>query len=72
MKTGKLFKFPRPGGDVHAYVYREGGVVKAALYVLSPERSGSSEPTQVFTGPNEADVERDLRAFVDARFPRQP
>ena len=24
MKTGRLMKFHRPGGDVHAYLYAEG------------------------------------------------
>ena len=32
MKTGRLLKFPRPGGDVHAYLYQDGPLVRASLY----------------------------------------
>ena len=31
MKTGRLLKFHRPGGDVHAYFYQEGDQVPVVL-----------------------------------------
>ena len=36
MKTGRLLKFHRPGGDVHAYLYQEAGAVYASVYLLAP------------------------------------
>ena len=70
MKTGRLFKFQRPAGDVHAYIYRDGDVVRAALYVMSSDRAGENEPIQTLDGATEAAVETAVRAYVDARFPR--
>ena len=37
MKTGRLLKFRRPGGEVHAYLYKEEGQFRAALYLFSGE-----------------------------------
>lgn len=69
MKTGRLLKFHRAGADIQAYVYREGGQVCAALYVLSPgPRPG--QPPQSFTGGTEAEVETSVRAWVEAHYPR--
>ena len=68
MKTGKLIKFHRPGGDIHAYVYREGGSHRASLYV--PGRTPGSEPVHVISGPGEEDVEAAVREWVDRHFPR--
>ena len=47
MKTGRLLKFQRPGGEVHAYFYDDGGVVRASLYLMAPgyERSPVHEVT---------------------------
>ena len=36
MKTGRLLKFHRPGGDVHAYLYLEGQAARAVVYLLAP------------------------------------
>jgi YD repeat-containing protein len=69
MKTGRLIKFHRPGGDVHAYMYRDEGRVRASVFVLKG-RSAGREPLARLTGATEEEVERDLRAWVDARFPR--
>jgi hypothetical protein len=70
MKTGRLLKFQRPGGDVHVYIYRDGDVVRAAVYVMSSERVGNSEPAETLDGVSEAAVETAVRALVEARFPR--
>lgn len=69
MKTGRMLKFRRAGGDVHAYLYREGGCYQAALYLVS---AGQREPAPAATlsGAEEADVESAVRAWVDERFPR--
>jgi hypothetical protein len=68
MKTGRLLKFRRPGGEVHAYLYKEEGQYRAALYLLSGEREDGS-PLQTLSGPVESGVEQDVRAWVDAHFP---
>ena len=68
MKTGRLLKFRRPGGEVHAYLYKEEGQFRAALYLLSGE-SEDGAPLQTLSGPVESDVEQDVRAWVDAHFP---
>jgi hypothetical protein len=71
MKSGRLLKFHRPGGDVHVYLYHEGGEVRAALYVMG---AGGDEGSPVHTvaGPSEERVEADARAWVEARFPKGP
>ena len=68
MKTGRMLKFRRPGGEVHAYLYEEGGQFRAALYLMS---AGSEDgpPLQTLSGPLEDAVERDVRAWVDAHYP---
>ncbi len=71
MKTGRLLKFQRPGGDVQAYLYQEGGVFRASVFVLGPS-GRKDEPLEILTGPSESAVERDLRAWVDAHFPAAP
>lgn len=69
MKTGKLLKFHRPGGDVQAYVYDDGGVARANLYLIAPgKRPG--EPLHRISAASVAEVEEELRAWVDAHFPR--
>ncbi len=69
MKTGKLLKFHRPGGEIQAYVYDDGGVARANLYLLAPgNRPGA--PVHRFSAPSVAQVEEELRAWVDAHFPR--
>ena len=68
MKTGRLLKFQRPGGDVQAYLYQEAGVFRASVFVLGPS-GRKDEPLQILTGPSESAVERELRAWVEAHFP---
>ncbi len=69
MKTGKLLKFHRPGGDIQAYVYDDGGVARANLYLLAPGRR-PGEPVHRFSAETVAQVEQDLRDWVDRHFPR--
>ena len=68
MKTGRLLKFRRPGGEVHAYLYKEEGQCHAALYLLSSGREDGA-PVQTLSGPVESGVEQDVRDWVDAHFP---
>lgn len=66
MKTGKFLKFSRPAGEVHAYLYLEEGLFRAAVYL--PGRAVS--PVQTLEGPTEAAVEQALRAWLDRHYPR--
>jgi hypothetical protein len=72
MKTGKLLKFQRPAGEVQAYVYREGALVKASVYVLSAQGLPARQPAHTASGSSEAGVEAEVRAWVDANFPKAP
>ena len=67
MKTGRLFKFKRPGGEVHAYLYDDGDVVRASLYLLAPGYEDS--PVHEVTGSDADTVEADVRDWVDCYFP---
>jgi hypothetical protein len=71
MKTGRLLKFNRPGANVHAYVYREGGLFRAAVYVLTAAGMERPDGGQSFSAPSEPEVEKDVRAWVEAHFPRE-
>jgi hypothetical protein len=68
VKTGRLLKFQRPGGEVHAYFYDDGGVVRASLYLLAKgyERS----PVHEVTGPETEKVEAEVRDWIDCYFPK--
>lgn len=68
MKTGRLLKFPRPGGDVHAYLYQDGPLVRASLYHFAPgpERA----PVHEVSGRSDEEVEAVVRAWVDRHFPK--
>ena len=68
MKTGRLLKFRRPGGEVHVYLYKEEGQYRAALYLLSAGTEDGS-PLQTLSGPVESAVEQDVRAWEDAHYP---
>jgi hypothetical protein len=68
VKTGRLLKFQRPGGDVQAYLYQEAGLFRASVFVLGPS-GGKDEPLHILTGSSESAVERELRAWVEAHFP---
>jgi hypothetical protein len=70
MKTGKLLKFHRPGAEIHAYFYRDGSLVRAALYAMSVGRDEGSEPIHAITGPSEAEVEAAVREWVEAHYPK--
>lgn len=70
MKTGRLLKFQRPGADVHAYIYRDGGAYRAALYLMSPAPGRQGEPVHSVSGPTEDSVEEGVRAWVEVHFPR--
>jgi hypothetical protein len=68
MKTGRLLKFHRPDGDVHAYLYAEEEAVRAVLYLLAPGHERG--PVHEIRGPSSEDVERQVRAWIDAHYPR--
>lgn len=70
MKTGRLLKFHRPGGEVQAYLYREAGVFRASVFVLGAGHR-RDVPLETLTHETEAGVERDLRAWVDRHFPEK-
>jgi hypothetical protein len=68
MKTGRLLKFHRPGGDVHAYLYLEGQAARAVVYLLAPgpERG----PVHEIHGACADEVEQEVRVWIDERYPR--
>ncbi len=70
MKTGRLLKFHRPGGDVHAYFYAEGEEIRAALYLMQPGRD--RQPVQEIAGKSDERVEAEVRAWVETHYPRPP
>jgi hypothetical protein len=70
MKTGRLLKFQRPGGEVQAYIYREGGQYHAAMYLYCPERKPDGELLPTIIGPTEGKVEEAVRAWVEKNYPR--
>jgi hypothetical protein len=68
MKTGRLLKFHRPGGDVHAYLYLEGDAARAVLYRLAPGQEQG--PVHEVRGASADEVESEVRAWIDAHYPR--
>lgn len=68
MKTGRLLKFHRPGGEIHAYLYSQGAVVCAALYLMQPGRD--REPVREITGASDEGVEAEVRAWVATHYPQ--
>jgi len=68
MKTGRLLKIPRPDGEVHVYLYQDGPVTRAAVYLLGAARS--AEPVYTVSGGSEMRVEEEARAWVAANFPK--
>jgi len=70
VKTGRLLKFQRPGGEVHAYFYQDAGVVKAALYVRSADSPAEHGPELELQAATAEALDREVRAWVDAHFPR--
>ena len=69
MKTGKLMKFPREGGDIQAYLYRDKGLVRASLYVTT-RGTRTQEPVHTIADPDEEQVVAEVRSWVLAHFPR--
>ena len=70
MKTGRLVKFHRPGGEVHAYFYLDEGMAKAALYVRVPEGPEGHVADVELRAPTGEALDAEVRAWVDAHFPR--
>jgi hypothetical protein len=68
MKTGRLLKFHRPGGDVHAYLYLEGEAARAVVYLLTPGHEHG--PVHEVRGATSDEVESAVRAWIDAHYPR--
>ena len=69
MKTGKLMKFPRPDGDIQAYLYKDAGTFKASLYLLSGG-ARSNEPLHTLADSDEDVLLAEVRAWVQANYPR--
>ena len=70
MKTGKLMKFPRAGGFIQAYLYRDADLFRASLYVVA-RGARSPEPIHTIADPDEEQVVAEVRSWVLAHFPRQ-
>jgi len=70
MKTGRLLKFQRPAGEIHAYIYRDGASFRAAVYVMSPERGRDNTPVDSLSAATEDGVETAVREWVEARYPK--
>jgi hypothetical protein len=68
MKTGRLLKFHRPGGDVHAYLYLEGAAARAVLYRFAPGHEHA--PVHEIRGTSSDEVESAVRAWIDVHYPR--
>jgi hypothetical protein len=68
MKTGRLLKFRRPEGDVHAYLYLEAGRARAALYRFAPGQP--RQPLHEIRGETPEEVEAAVRAWIETRYPR--
>jgi hypothetical protein len=68
VKTGRLIKFHRPGGDVQAYIFRDGDLFCASVFVTAPAARREPSP-QTLTGRTEAEVEERLRQWIEAHFP---
>jgi len=68
LKTGRLLKFHRPGGDVHVYLYVEGETVRAAVYTL--DQGDSHSPLHEILGGSTEEVETAARAWIDLHYPR--
>jgi hypothetical protein len=69
MKTGRLLKFHRRDGDVHAYLYLERDAVRAVLYLLAPGHDRG--PAHEIRGATAEEVEAAVRSWVEERYPRE-
>lgn len=70
MKTGRLLKFRRGDAEIHAYVYRDGRLMHAAIYVMGPGAPSHRQPDHELSAPTEAEVESAVHSWVDAHHPR--
>ncbi len=72
MKTGRLLKFHRPGGDVHAYFFLEKDAARAVLYHFPPGPPGPADrsPVHEVHGVSSDAVEAEVRAWIDVHDPR--
>jgi hypothetical protein len=70
VKTGRLLKFHRPGGELHAYLYRDGAGFRASIYRMAADKAANSETVSRLEAPTEDGLEALVRAFVDERYPR--
>ena len=62
-------KFPRPGVELHVYLYQDGLQVKAAVYALGPGTHGP-DPIHTTGGDSEAAVEADVRSWIEDHYPK--
>ena len=69
MKTGRLLKFRRPGARLQAYLYREQGSWRAAVYDLM---SAAETPVHTVQADAEAEAERLVREYIDSLYPARP
>jgi hypothetical protein len=69
MKTGKLMKFKHPAGEVQAYLYQDADVFRASLYVMDG-RTHDREPVHTLVDPSEEALLAEIRAWVEAHYPR--
>ena len=70
MKTGRLLKFQRTAAEIQAYLYREGSVFFAAVYVMSHEPGRHDQPVHSLSGASEQEVEAATRKWIESRYPR--
>ena len=62
-------KFPREGGDVQAYLYRDANLFRASLYVTA-RGARTREPVHTIADPDEDQVIAEVRSWVETHFPR--
>jgi hypothetical protein len=70
VKTGRLLKFQRKEAEVHAYLYQDGANFKAAIYVRPKQKPAQTKAEQELVGRTSQLVEDEVRAWIDARYPR--
>jgi hypothetical protein len=67
VKTGRLLKFRGAGGEVQAYLYRDGDRHHAAIYVETGGRG--ADPVQTLSASSEEEVEARVRSWVSEHDP---
>jgi len=71
VKTGRLLKFHRGATEIHAYLYRDGAVHKAAVYLISSASAQQDPPLHSLSAPTEQEVEAAAREWIESRYPRK-